>query len=217
MKKRLIPKIAALAATTLLFCSMLLINTSAHAQCPSGVAPDSIAWSGPDSTHYFISGSCEITVYYCWRTVGDTQQEFITKIAMDSGGCDTANYADIIVIATTSFWCCDPDQPCPPYLPPCDDPYPGPNVVTYIDALCWEHYSPGPGRSVAELVYCYGSAYCERIYHECCDEILGFVSLTLVATQEIPSGYNELCETDPKPPAPWVDNTCYYIDNCTGD
>ncbi len=208
-------RMVASMAAVLLALSGLFLNSTARAQCPSDVPPDSIAWNGPDTFIYADWGSyshyCYDTVLYCTRLVNDTPEYVIDEIIVDTA-CDTTNWSNLIKYVSGLIFSGGRDQNCTPGLPPCPATPPYDVLeVNYADQ-CWSEY-PYVGTSVY-LNPCYASSYCKKIYALCCDLQMGLIGQTLLSAEIIGSP----CSSSNPPPGSsnqlWEQGKCYYVLPC---
>ena len=228
MTKSLIPKIAVLAAMTLLFCSILLINTNALAQppCPDGSispSPDEYPWT-LNTFEGFIAGTdCDVFITYCERSFGlpDTTQLWLDSVSIDSGSCDTNLTDSEIVAAADSIVFALGYGTTNPNMGWCDDGWTA-VVEEVFTAQCWFKAYSGcwncvthkqgkfstlggfPGTSYTP---CSGFAYwCEKSCSVCYSEELQPIFSNCITTQ---SELSADCQTPPN--GAWLDGNCYIL------
>ena len=165
-----IRRYAALAAMALLFCSALLINTNAQAQCPNddGLGP----WNGLNVTNEYIP--CWVQLGWCWRIVGGKLQIWIGYVCPIDGPCASMDPVSLIQQGTQALLndgtlMCYLTDVTPPYnliIPNC------PKELTTVETItqnCWQYTGIGGVNPAGQYdKYAYAPCSDDMVYSTTC-------------------------------------------------
>ncbi len=93
----------ALASLMLAGLCLCFVTSGVRGQCPSNIDPTSVTWSGPinDSASLSCSGSCEVVVSFCYRSITDAPNPdileiYIEGITLEGSSCDNCGFSAVM-------------------------------------------------------------------------------------------------------------------------
>jgi hypothetical protein len=203
----------------LLFCSALLINSKAQAQCPDST------WSTYTISEFLPGTTCYVLVDFCWKWDSDGVYHVLFDDVSTSGpdsGCFFLTPQEMILGAITAF-------EANPYFPPgsggvivpCGSGGGGvggggeTTLIRYSVQECWQLNAQGapvecPGMGIGIIgKSCFTGGGCTTVCDYCKEPDGTIVELSCTSTNT----YSGACSIAP-PNGPWVPCECYDIKPC---